>query len=102
MDRPLLWLYFILLLSTRNNVQLYVNTANILPAMSDRDVVAAEDLTHVNLARDPAADFADQAYLTYLIPSETDLDLETAFKGLEQGKSISESIEQRESLFFGE
>lgn len=69
--------------------------------MSNQDVMTSEDLTHVNLSRDAAVDFADKAHLSYLIPSETDLDLETAFKGLEQGKSIVQSIEQRETLFFG-
>ncbi|KPM44663.1 hypothetical protein AK830_g1883 [Neonectria ditissima] len=49
-----------------------------------------------------ASDFAEQSQLTYLIPSESNLDLEEAFKNLETGKSILDSIEVRESLFFDE
>ncbi|KAK7431085.1 hypothetical protein QQZ08_002366 [Neonectria magnoliae] len=47
-------------------------------------------------------DFAEQSQLTYLIPSESNLDLEEAFKNLETGKSILDSIAVRESLFFDE
>ncbi|KAL6403589.1 hypothetical protein AUP68_12946 [Ilyonectria robusta] len=46
-------------------------------------------------------DFAEQSQLTYLIPSESNLNLEEAFKNLEPGKSIFDSIDRRESLFFG-
>jgi hypothetical protein len=49
---------------------------------------------------DAAADFAEQSQLTYLVPTDSNLDLETAFKDLEPGTSIL-SIDQRESLFFG-
>lgn len=54
------------------------------------------------VSRDPSADFADKAHLTYLIPSHTNLELETALKGLEDGKSVEDCIEQRDSLFFGQ
>ncbi|KAF7551706.1 hypothetical protein G7Z17_g4839 [Cylindrodendrum hubeiense] len=47
-------------------------------------------------------DFAEQSQLTYLIPAESKLNLEEAFKNLEPGKSIFDSIERRESLFFDE
>lgn len=47
-------------------------------------------------------DFAEQSQLTYLIPSESNLNLEEAFKNLEPGKSIFDSIDRRESLFFDE
>ncbi|KAJ3473056.1 hypothetical protein NLG97_g10542 [Lecanicillium saksenae] len=53
------------------------------------------------LPRDNSGSFTDQSYLTYLVPAETDINLDEAFKGLEQGKSILESIPQRETLFFG-
>lgn len=49
---------------------------------------------------DAAADFAEQSQLTYLVPSDSNLDLESVFGDLEPGSSIL-SIDQRESLFFG-
>lgn len=52
-------------------------------------------------AKGAGSSFTDQSYLTYIIPSETNLNLEEAFKGLQQGESILESIPQRQSLFFG-
>lgn len=54
-----------------------------------------------NLANDPTYDFIEQSYLTYLVPSRTSIDLDKAFKDVSTGNSILESIEQRESLFFG-
>lgn len=54
------------------------------------------------LISDPTTDFAEQSQLTYLIPSETNLDLESAFRDLEPGKSILDSLERRDALFFGE
>jgi hypothetical protein len=39
--------------------------------------------------------------LSYLIPEDTNLDLEAAFKAVEPGKSILESIKRRDALFFG-
>lgn len=53
------------------------------------------------LPRDHSGSFTDQSYLTYLVPAETDINLDEAFKGLEQGKTVLESIPQRETLFFG-
>lgn len=50
---------------------------------------------------DPGAAFAEQSYLTYVVPAATDLELDDLFKEVEQGQSIIDSIEQRESLFFG-
>ncbi|KAL6924685.1 hypothetical protein FSHL1_001936 [Fusarium sambucinum] len=50
---------------------------------------------------DPTTEFAEQSHLSYLIPEDTSLDLEAAFKGVEPGKSILESIKRRDALFFG-
>ncbi|CVK89448.1 uncharacterized protein FMAN_04308 [Fusarium mangiferae] len=51
---------------------------------------------------DPTTEFAEQSHLSYLIPENTDLDLETAFKDVEPGKSILDSIKRRDTLFFDE
>lgn len=69
--------------------------------MSDSDAPIPEPAPSPGLPKDNSGSFTDQSYLTYLVPSETDIKLDEAFKGLEQGKSILESIPQRESLFFG-
>ena len=50
---------------------------------------------------DPSSIFAEQSQLTYIIPAESDLDLEKAFKEVEPGKSVLDCIDTRESLFFG-
>src|SRR6478735_4319006 len=52
--------------------------------------------------KDPTTEFAEQSHLSYLIPEDTNLDLESAFKNVEPGKSILESIKRRDALFFGE
>lgn len=51
---------------------------------------------------DPTTEFAEQSHLSYLIPENTDLDLEATFKDVEPGKSILDSIKRRDTLFFGE
>ncbi|KAF5590712.1 TRAPP trafficking subunit trs65 domain protein [Fusarium subglutinans] len=51
---------------------------------------------------DPTTEFAEQSHLSYLIPENTDLDLEAAFKDVEPGKSILDSIKRRDTLFFDE
>ncbi|KAF5970763.1 TRAPP trafficking subunit trs65 domain-containing protein [Fusarium coicis] len=51
---------------------------------------------------DPTTEFAEQSQLSYLIPENTDLDLEAAFKDVEPGKSILDSIKRRDTLFFDE
>ncbi|KAL5626249.1 hypothetical protein FOBRF1_000592 [Fusarium oxysporum] len=51
---------------------------------------------------DPTAEFAEQSHLSYLIPENTNLDLEAAFKDVEPGKSILDSIKRRDTLFFDE
>ncbi|RBR02656.1 hypothetical protein FVER53263_08070 [Fusarium verticillioides] len=51
---------------------------------------------------DPTTEFAEQSHLSYLIPENTDLDLEAAFKDVEPGKSILDLIKRRDTLFFDE
>ncbi|KAF5577296.1 TRAPP trafficking subunit trs65 domain-containing protein [Fusarium pseudocircinatum] len=51
---------------------------------------------------DPTTEFAEQSQLSYLIPENTDLDLQAAFKDVEPGKSILDSIKRRDTLFFDE
>ncbi|KND95233.1 hypothetical protein TOPH_00311 [Tolypocladium ophioglossoides CBS 100239] len=71
--------------------------------MAGRDAVTTEDLTSgVSQAQDPSSSFADNAYLTYLVPAETDLDLDRVFRDADSNRSILESIEQRDALFFDE
>lgn len=63
-----------------------------------------ESLDKATIANDaPTAvgDFLEQSYLTYVVPSRTNINLDDAFKDAGAGKPILESIEQRESLFFG-
>ncbi len=46
--------------------------------------------------------FIDHAYLTYIVPFATNFKLEQALgQGDEPNRSLFDSIEQRESLFFG-
>ncbi|CEJ95091.1 hypothetical protein VHEMI10593 [[Torrubiella] hemipterigena] len=49
-----------------------------------------------------ATSFADQAALTYLVPADTNLTLDDAFRELVREKGSIESIETRDSLFFDE
>lgn len=60
-----------------------------------------EAVTSLNPDRDPSLGFAEQSHLAYLIPSTTDLDLDEAFKNVEQGQSILQALKQRETLLFG-
>lgn len=46
-------------------------------------------------------DFVENAFLTYIIPKATNLDLEEAFKDVEDTGALLDSIERRDSLFFG-
>ncbi|KAH7162803.1 TRAPP trafficking subunit Trs65-domain-containing protein [Dactylonectria estremocensis] len=69
--------------------------------MSQTDVASLPEHP-IMFAPSTTLDFAEQSQLTYLIPSESNLNLEEAFKNLEPGKSILDSIERRESLFFDE
>ena len=51
---------------------------------------------------DGSQEFVLNSYLTYLIPVTTDFKLEQALKATgEPPKAFFESIEDRESLFFG-
>ncbi|KAL7818188.1 TRAPP trafficking subunit Trs65 domain-containing protein [Trichoderma aethiopicum] len=49
-----------------------------------------------------ATDLINNSYLTYLVPSETDINLEKAFAGYDGSKPIAEWIEQRDTLYFDE
>ncbi|KAF5567828.1 TRAPP trafficking subunit trs65 domain-containing protein [Fusarium phyllophilum] len=79
---------------------------------TDRDSIPTEATQHepeslTQLKRslfitDPTTEFAEQSHLSYLIPEYTDLDLEAAFKDVEPGKSILDSIKRRNTLFFDE
>ncbi|KAK1597939.1 TRAPP trafficking subunit Trs65-domain-containing protein [Colletotrichum navitas] len=54
--------------------------------------------------REPTAvaNFIENAFLTYFIPEATNLDLEEAFKGVDDTKALFESIKRRDTLFFDE
>jgi ABC-type uncharacterized transport system involved in gliding motility auxiliary subunit len=45
--------------------------------------------------------FVEHSYLTYIVPLATDLNLEEAFKNVEDTRSLFGSIDQRSSIFFG-
>ncbi|KAL7927645.1 TRAPP trafficking subunit Trs65 domain-containing protein [Trichoderma austrokoningii] len=49
-----------------------------------------------------ATELINNSYLTYLVPSETNIDLEKALEGFDGSKPINELIEQRDTLFFDE
>lgn len=83
----------------KNNDTLLRNS--LQPLTAHCNAMSNHNFASASLAGYSTSDFADKAYLTCLIPSKTDLDLETAFSDLEQGTSILETIEQRDSLFFG-
>lgn len=48
-----------------------------------------------------ATELINNSYLTYLVPSETNINLENALEGFDGSKPIHELIEQRDTLFFG-
>ncbi|PTB46816.1 uncharacterized protein TrAFT101_003743 [Trichoderma asperellum] len=49
-----------------------------------------------------ATELINNSYLTYLVPSETNINLENALEGFDGSKPIHELIEQRDTLFFDE
>lgn len=53
-----------------------------------------------NVAPSPVS-FAEQAYLSYLIPYKTNADIEDLLQEAQAGGTVPDSIQQRESLFFG-
>ncbi|KAF4432703.1 hypothetical protein F53441_13800 [Fusarium austroafricanum] len=81
-------------------------------ATTDRESIPSDSAQHepeslTQLKRslfitDPTTEFAEQSHLSYLIPEDTSLDLEAAFKHVEPGKSILDSIKRRDTLFFDE
>ncbi|KAJ6446229.1 hypothetical protein O9K51_01000 [Purpureocillium lavendulum] len=71
--------------------------------MSDHDAVTPEDPAHASEALEPSSGFAENCYLTYLVPARTDLDLSAAAEEAKQaGKPILEFIEARDALYFDE
>ncbi|KAG6014685.1 hypothetical protein E4U43_006261 [Claviceps pusilla] len=61
------------------------------------------DVNDANIATSNiSSDFIDQSYLTYVVPLRTNLDLDQAFKDADAGKSILDSLQQRDALYFDE
>jgi hypothetical protein len=56
----------------------------------------------LGIGRDPGLDFEANAHLSYFIPAETNVSLESSLKRLGDGNPVRDLIQQRESLFFGE
>jgi len=54
-----------------------------------------------DLAEDADARFVEQSYLTYMVPSETNINLEQAFESSEGSGSLLDAIPKRDLLFFG-
>jgi hypothetical protein len=50
---------------------------------------------------DGAFSFIENSYLSYIIPRATDLDLEEVSQDLEDTGALFETIEKRQSLYFG-
>lgn len=70
--------------------------------MADAETAAVAPQGAAVVAPDDAsAAFADQSHLAYFVPLASDLELEDVFKDFGQGQSVTDSIPQRESLFFG-
>jgi hypothetical protein len=72
--------------------------------MSARNPSTPGQLTPVQLTistTNAATDLINNSYLTYLVPAETNIDLEKALEGFDGSKTVSEIIEQRDTLFFG-
>ncbi|KAJ4861065.1 TRAPP trafficking subunit trs65 domain-containing protein [Trichoderma breve] len=73
--------------------------------MSARNPSTPGQLTPVQLTistTNAATDLINNSYLTYLVPAETNIDLEKALEGFDSSKTVSELIEQRDTLFFDE
>ncbi|KAK4079274.1 hypothetical protein H0G86_005376 [Trichoderma simmonsii] len=73
--------------------------------MSARNPSTPGQLTPVQLTistTNAATDLINNSYLTYLVPAETNIDLEKALEGFDGSKTVSELIEQRDTLFFDE
>ncbi|UKZ77451.1 hypothetical protein TrVFT333_005172 [Trichoderma virens FT-333] len=73
--------------------------------MSDRNPSTPGQLPPVQLTistTNAATDLINNSYLTYLVPAETNIDLEKALEGFDGSKTVSELIEQRDTLFFDE
>ncbi len=70
-------------------------------ALQDPSVLSADPLNPEHPNHD--ASFIEQVYVSYLIPFHTNVDIEGLLGAARIGSSLAlDSIEQRESLFFGE
>ncbi|PHH59707.1 hypothetical protein CDD81_2653 [Ophiocordyceps australis] len=69
--------------------------------MSGPGSVPGEDLTATSTAA-PSPSLCDESYLTYLVPADSQLDLEHLFANSDGGKAVLDSIAQRHTLFFDE
>ena len=76
--------------------------------MAGHDAVVSEHLSppldgigHGNGNNDSSLDFAEKSYLTYCVPTQTDLNLDEAFKDIESGRTFLEDLKKRTALFFG-
>jgi hypothetical protein len=58
-------------------------------------------IANVTQTDDPAQDFLDRSYLTYVVPAESGLDLRQFLSQDGPSTATIDSLEQRESLFFG-
>ncbi|KAF9774543.1 hypothetical protein IL306_007435 [Fusarium sp. DS 682] len=75
---------------------------SIPPESTQHEPESLTQLKRSLFITDPTTEFAEQSQLSYLIPENTNLDLEAAFKDVEPGKSILDSIRRRDTLFFDE
>ncbi|KAH7266984.1 TRAPP trafficking subunit Trs65-domain-containing protein [Fusarium redolens] len=75
---------------------------SIPPEATQHEPESLTQLKRSLFITDPTTEFAEQSHLSYLIPESTNLDLEAAFKDVEPGKSILDSIKRRDTLFFDE
>lgn len=79
-----------------------VNDVNDANDANDTDAHDADVNDANNATSTVSSDFIDQSYLTYVVPLRTNLDLDQAFKDADAGKSILDSLQQRDALYFGE
>lgn len=45
--------------------------------------------------------FVENSQITYLVPSATNINLEQLFKDADDSQAVFDSVDRRESLFFG-
>ncbi|KAG5977433.1 hypothetical protein E4U55_006757 [Claviceps digitariae] len=72
-------------------------------ALDAHDAHDTDDMNNINDASShTSSDFVDQSYLTYVVPLRTNIDLDQAFKDADAGKSILDSLQPRDALYFDE